>query len=841
MSKELSPDTTLSHYRIVNKIGAGGMGEVYLAQDIKLDRKVAIKFLHEEFSKNADKLNRFVQEAKAASALNHPNILTVYEIGEVDGKNYIATELIDGQTLRDHLSHKESLQLSAILKIGVQVSEALSAAHQAGIIHRDIKPENIMLRKDGYAKVLDFGLAKLSEPVATGSAGNEDATRLQVNTTPGMVMGTVSYMSPEQARGKVTDARTDIWSLGVVLYEMLAGKVPFTGETVNHTIVSILEKEPPLLADVPPELQRIVRKSMTKDVDMRYQTAHDLLIDLKNLRRDLDIQGELERSIIPNSAATTDSANENQTQVYASGSVAATSSGQAAPTHSVTTSSSSLEYAVTQAKSHRLVSAIVGIVLLGIVAIIVYFAFVSKGSTRQISSIAVMPFVNESGNADLEYLSDGMTETLINSLSQIPNLSVKARSSVFRYKGKELDPKKIASELNVQAILTGRVIQHGDQLTLSLELVDASTENVLWSQQYNRKQSDLVTLQSEIARDVSSKLKSKLSGADVAKVEKNYTGNPEAYQLYLKGKFYWNKRTGESLKQAAELYRQAIEKDPNYALAYSGLAETYVLFSSYDVAPANDSMPQAKAAALRALAIDDSLAEAHTALGFYLSNYEWDRDGSEKEYRRAIELKPNYATAHHWLGADLVYVKRFDDSLVELRRSEELDPLSPIIGTNLGDTLVFARRYDEAIAQYKRTLVSNPSFAYAHRALGWAYGSKGMYPEAIAETRTSIELNNASSAKGFLGLWLAKSGKRDEAVKLLGELKQESTRGYVQSYDFALIYVGLGDKEEALNHLEKHLSSRAETANTYAVAPELDDLRSEPRFKEMLKRMNLPE
>ena len=340
---------------------------------------------------------------------------------------------------------------------------------------------------------------------------------------------------------------------------------------------------------------------------------------------------------------------------------------------------------------------------------------------------------------------------------------------------------------------------------------------------------------------MSSKLKSKLSGSDVAKIEKNYTANAEAYQLYLKGKFFWNKRTGESLKQAVELYRQAIEKDPNYALAYSGLAETYVLFSSYDVAPANDSMPQAKAAALRALAIDDSLAEAHTALGFYLSNYEWDREASEKEYRRAIELKPNYATAHHWLGADLVYVKRFDDSLVELRRGEELDPLSPIIGTNLGDTLVFAGRYDEAIAQYKRTLVSNPSFAYAHRALGWAYGSKGMYPEAIAETRTSIELNNASSAKGFLGLWLARSGKRDEAVKLLGELKQEATQGYVQGYTLALIYIGLGDKEEALNWLEKQMSGRSETANAYAVAPELDVLRAEPRFKAMLKRMNLPE
>ena len=494
---------------------------------------------------------------------------------------------------------------------------------------------------------------------------------------------------------------------------------------------------------------------------------------------------------------------------------------------------------LTTPRRRGIVFAIIVLALV-VIASLVYF-YLSRVRTTAIESIAVMPFVNESGNTDVEYLSDGMTETLITSLSQLPNLNVKPRSSVFRYKGKETNPQTIGKELNVQAIVNGRVVQRGQELSLFVELIDVALEKVVWSRQYNRRQSDLVTLQSEIARDVSSRLKSRLSAAEVANVEKTYTTNPEAYQLYLKGKFFWNKRTRDALKQAAEFYRQAIEKDPNYALAYSGLAETYVLFSSYDVAPGNDSMPLAKAAALRALAIDDSLAEAHTALGFYLSNYEWDRDGSEKEYRRAIELKPDYSTAHHWLGADLSNVKRFDDGLVELRRAGELDPLSPIIGTNIADTLVYARRYDEAIVQYKRTLVSNPNFAYAHRALGWVYGAKGMYAEAIGETRTSIELNNASSAKGYLALWLAKSGKRDEAAKLLGELKQESTRGYVQSYDLALINIGLGDKTEALNYLEKHMLSRAETASAYAVAPELDDLRSEPRFKEMLKRMNLPE
>ena len=476
-----------------------------------------------------------------------------------------------------------------------------------------------------------------------------------------------------------------------------------------------------------------------------------------------------------------------------------------------------------------------------VIAAASYAYYITHKASAGISSIAVMPFVNEGGNPDVEYLSDGMTETLISSLSQLPNLSVKARSSVFRYKGKDTNAQTIGKELNVQAILNGRVIQRSDQLDLNVELVDAATENVLWSHQYNRKQSDLVALQSEIARDVSGKLKSQLSSAEVAKVEKNYTSNTEAYQLYLKGKFYWNKRTGESLKQAVDFYQQAIEKDPSFALAYSGLAETYVLFSSYDVASGADSMPQAKAAALRALAIDESLAEAHTALGFYLSNYEWDRVGSEKEYRRAIELKPNYATAHHWFGADLANVKRFDDSLTELRRAEELDPLSPIIGTNFGDTLLLARRFDEAIAQYKRTLTSNPNFVYAHLALGRAYGSKGMYPEAIAETRRAIELDFGSSAKGYLGLWLAKSGKRDEALKLLDELKQEATKNYIQGDTIALIYIGLGDKAEALNWLEKHMLSHAETASSYAVSPQLEELRSEPRFKDMLNRMNLPQ
>ena len=470
-----------------------------------------------------------------------------------------------------------------------------------------------------------------------------------------------------------------------------------------------------------------------------------------------------------------------------------------------------------------------------------FFGYKYLSPTKQIESIAVMPFVNESGNADVEYLGDGMTETLISSLSNLPNLNVKPRSSVFRYKGKEANLQTIAKELNVQAILNGRVIQRGQEVLLFVELIDVALDKVVWSQQYNRKQSDLVTLQTEIARDVSNKLKSQLSSADVAKVEKNSTSNPEAYQFYLKGRFAWNKRTGPAIKQAADFFKQAIEKDPNYALAYSGLAEAYVIFSSYGVALAKDSMPLAKASALRALELDGSIAEAHTALAEYLVHYEFDRIGAEKEFRRAIELNPNYPTAHQWLGNHLASMKRFDEALVELRRAEELDPLSSIITLNVGDTLVGARRYDEAIAHYKRSLSLNPDFALTHFGLGWVYALKGMYPEAKVEMRRAIELDPDSSTKGYLALWLARSGERDEARKLLDQIKLESTQRYVQSFTLGIIYMGLGEKDQALDWLEKEVSERGSNTRYYSNAPELDELRSEPRFKAMLKQLNLPE
>lgn len=481
-------------------------------------------------------------------------------------------------------------------------------------------------------------------------------------------------------------------------------------------------------------------------------------------------------------------------------------------------------------------AAAVAVIVLG------FFGYRYLNQTKQIESIAVIPFVNESGNADVDYLSDGMTETLINSLSQIANLSVKARSSVFRYKGKEIDLRKIASELNVQAILTGRIVQRGDQLTLNVELIDVATENSIWGNRYVRKSSELVSLQSELARDVSSELKSKLSARDSAKVEKTYTANAEAYQLYLKGRFSWNKRTPESLKQAIEFYDQAIERDPNYALAFSGLAETYVLYALYGVTPAKESMPKAKTAIDRALSVDDSLAEAHAAHGKYLAFFEFDRSGSEREFRRAIELNPNYATAYQWLGLDfLVLTRRFDEGIRELRRAGEIDPLSPVIGADTANALGYAGRFDEAIDQARRTLELDPGFSYAHTTLGYALDGKGRFAEAIAAYEKAISLSDDGYTRALLVRTLMRMGRRSEAERQMEALKQFASKSYVPNFCFAIVHTALGDKEAALALLEKDVEERSSYAVTIGIELALSDLRDDPRFKAMLKRMNLPE
>ncbi|MDQ3255304.1 MAG: protein kinase [Acidobacteriota bacterium] len=836
----LPAGTRLGRYEVCSLLGKGGMGEVYLAEDTKLDRKVAIKFLNQEFSRDADKLRRFIQEAKAASALNHPNILTVYEVGEADGINYIAAEFIEGMTLRERLSPKEPLPLNQILKIGIQVSEALSAAHQAGIIHRDIKPENIMIRRDGYAKVLDFGLAKLTEKRPADEVSLEGATKAFVQTNPGMVMGTVSYMSPEQARGKETDARTDIWSLGVVLYEMLAGRVPFTGETINHTIVSILEKEPLLLENVPDELQRIARKALTKDKEMRYQTARDLLIDLKNLHRTLDIQGELERSVIPNKADATDAGRENATQAYPTGAGAATrGEGEAAKTQAAA-SVSSLEYAVTQAKSHKL-AAIAGIVLLGIISAVTYFGFFAKSKGGQINSIAVLPFENKGGNPDSEYLSDGLAESLIYRLSQLPNLKVSPTSSAFRYKGKETDPIKIGNELGVRAVMSGRIVQRGENLTVSVELVDVRNNKLIWGEQYERKMSELLATQREIAAEITNKLRLKLSGEGEQKLAKKYTDNNEAYQLYLKGRFYWNKRDEENFRKAIDQFKAAAEKDPKFALAFVGLADCYALLPEYASTPTSEALPQAKAYVERALEIDDSLGEAHVSLA-NVNTLLWNWDEANKGYKHGIELNPNYATGYKWYGIQLDTLGRLDEALAEYKRAQELEPLSLSINLNIADNYLARGDLDAAVEQCRRILDLDPNWYYVRRQLGLAYLKQGRTAEALAEAEKSVELSKRHSVPlGMLGYIDAQTGKRGEAAAVIEELMEKFAERQANGYDLANVYVGLGEKDQAFAWLEKDFQSRSSVLPYWLNLPPLNSLRDDPRFKDLARRMGLPE
>ena len=803
------------------------MGEVYLAEDTELERQVALKILLAEVADDEDRVRRFVQEAKAASALNHPNILTVYEIGSFENLRFIATELIKGETLRERLKG-EPLTLRETLDAALQVAAALNAAHNAGIVHRDIKPENVMLRDDGLVKVLDFGLAKLTEK-KTAAVDSEGETRAQVKTSPGLVMGTVAYMSPEQSRGKEIDSRSDIWSLGVVIYEMLTKRTPFAGETTNDSIAAILTKEPaPLSENTPLELHRIVRKALQKNADERYQTVKDFLLDVKNLKRELEFAEELERSQIPTSAkasnVSTNQSSENATAIHP-----ATISTQ----NSFTNQSSSAEYVAREIKKHKLGFAAGLIVFLAAIGL-GYWLFTNRAAnTKQIESIAVMPFVNESGNADTEYLSDGMTETLISSLSQIPKLNVKARSSVFRYKGKEMDAQTIGKELNVQAMLNGRVVQRGQDLILYVELVDAATENSLWKQTYNKTMTNLVALQNDIARDVADKLKVKLSGADEQRLAKNYTENTEAYKLYLQGRFYRNKSTGDNNRKAIELFNQAIAIDPNYALAYAGIADAYPLLS---FAEPQQVMSKAREAALKALSLDNNLAEAHVALARVLLDYDYDFAAAEREYKAAIEVNPNYAGTHTRYGLLLTRFGRHEEAFAKHRQALEIEPLSLINNRDYGESLILARRYDEAMTQLKKTLELDADFLAAHVSLGFVYQMKGNYAESVEERAKVQELRGNPQPRAQIRESFAKGGWEGFLRNQIENRKTSNQTAYMT----ATLHAALGEKDKAFAELNRSYENREFFMTLLKVDPRLDPLRDDPRFQELLRRVGFP-
>jgi serine/threonine-protein kinase len=834
MDSPLSSGTKLGRYEIRSKIGVGGMGEVYLALDTELERMVAIKILPGHLASNQQRLQRFIQEAKATSALNHPHIVTIHEIGIEGATRFIATEFIEGETLRPRMT--EGLRLTEILEIAIQTAGALAAAHTAGIIHRDIKPENIMIRSDGYIKVLDFGLAKLTEP-ADSVTDNEAPTKAMVNTEDGAVMGTAKYMSPEQAKGTGVDARTDLWSLGAMLYEMVTGHAPFAGETPAETISLILQKEPAPIArysrECPAELERIVTKALTKDREERYQTAKDVLVDLRNLKKKLEVDAEIDRTGPPTLRSATSTSGDHGPQGTASVPVAATAPAGTAP------AASSAQYIVSGIKQHKLAAA-VAIVLLVVVSVGLAFYLHARNNEVAIDSIAVLPFDNQNHDPETEYLSDGFTDSIINSLTQLPNLKVIARSSVFRYKGKQTDPIAVANELGVRAVLTGRIMQRGDSLTIGVELVDARDNKQLWGEQYQRKLSDLLSVQREMATEITSKLRLKLSGAEQERVTKHYTETPEAYQLYLKGRFYWNKRTGEGIKKAIEYFNQAIDKDPGYALAYVGLSDCYVVPANPQ--PPIEKMPKARAAATRALELDESLGEAHSALARVLVVYDWDWAGGEREFKRALELNPHFAGAHQWYGGYLEMLGRREESLAERRQAFELDPLSVSINFELGIAYYYARDYDRAIQQFQKTLELDPNFPLVHWALPAAYEQKGMYDQAIVGFKKGVVLRGGtewSFSMSGLGHVYGVSGKKAEALAVLDQLKQTSRQEYVPADSIALVYAGLGEKDQAFTWLEKAYDEHAFKMAWLKVDPQWDSLRSDPRFADLVRRVGL--
>jgi len=819
---------SVGHCRILSLLGKGGMGEVWLADDTQLPRKVAVKLLPVEFTADSDRVRRFAQEARAASALNHPNIITIHEIGEAGKTHFIVTEYVEGKTLRQQVADAPGNRLNLVdaIDLAAQVATALAAAHEAGIIHRDIKPENVMVRRDGIVKVLDFGLAKLTE----GKKGDEKVG-LETNdpplslllrpsvstsqTNPGTAMGTPRYMSPEQARGENVDARTDIFSLGVMLYEMVAGRAPFEGATTSEVIAAIWRSSPPPLAecvpDAPPELTRIVSKALSKERDKRYQTVKDLLLELKNLTE--------EQAFVARSARQTASLPANR-------------DGESAAAR---TSSPGAGHFVNRIKTHQkgIATTLAGLIIA--LAAIAYDHFNRRGD----NSLAILPFVNASGDTNDDYLSDGVTETLISNLSQLPHLKVIARSSVFRYKGREMDPQVVGRELGVRSVLKGSLMQRGDSLRINAELVDVESKSRIWSKQYNVKPADIFAVQEEIATQIPEGLRVKITNEDKQRLAKLYTRNPEAYRLYRLGRFFWNRFGPENNGKAIENFSLAIAQDPSYALAYSGLAKTYGVIGLNGELSPREVLPKYKAAAMAALNLDDQLAETHATLAGIGLFYERDWPTAERELRRSIDLNPNDPLTHVLYSYFFTAMGRFDEAIEQVKIHQQLDPVSLPMYANMVRANYFARRYDEAIEANRKALELDPGFPTTHLFAGAAYEQKGMYEEAVSEIEIANRILGGAfpAALGALGHVYAVSGNRGEALKKLEELQAMSRQRYVSPLDLAILYAGLGDKEQALEQLVKAYEDLSGWLINLKVEPRFDSLRSEPRFQDLLRRV----
>ncbi|HEY0320792.1 MAG TPA: protein kinase [Pyrinomonadaceae bacterium] len=825
--------TTINQYKVISRLGSGGMGEVYLAQDERLGRKVALKLLYADVTQGADWVRRFEQEARTASSLNHPNIITIYEVGQANGSHFISTEYIDGLTLRQCMKHK-TIALREALDISIQVATALVTAHEAGIIHRDIKPENVMLRADGYVKVLDFGLAKFTENrLKLLSRSDPDAeTESLVNTNPGAVMGTVSYMSPEQARGLVVDARTDIFSLGIVLYETLTSRLPFEATSASEIIIAILQKKPMPMAryspDVPIEMERIVGKALAKNREERYQTIKDMLIDLKRLKRGLELQTELEDE--PDQELTRQllSSGGNPLRASAEQQKVSTEPQQKVSTEAITIShtTSSAEYIVNGIKQHKKPALIV---LAGIA--VLFAAYYYYSLTRPIDSIAILPFAVVTSDAGAENLGDDITEQIIYSLTKLsPNLRVVPFSEVRRYKGQQVDLQQVGREMNVRAVLTGRIIKGDDNVVISLELVDLRDRKTLWGDRLSTKFSDILLVSENIVAAVSQSIGLKLSAGDEKK--------REAESLYTKGRNAWNKRTANDIKEAIDYFNKTLNLDPTNAPAYAGLADSYNMLATYGALAPTEAFPKAHDAAMRALAIDNKLAEAHAALAYTHFRGDWNWVAAEKEFKEAIRLNPGYATAHQWYASYLAAMGRFDEALAETTRTQELDKSSLIIHSHFGLIYFFNGRYDDAIESCKKTVKLDPTFFVARRYMGLAYAQKRMYKEALEEYRIAVEASKGSPLmRAEMASVLALSGDRERAQAELNEVLEISKQRYVSAYQIATIYVALKDRDGAFEWLEKAFKERADWMAYLKVDPRFNSLRSDPRFVDLQRRM----